>query len=246
MALKEIKPYSQNGSKHEQVEAMFDNIAPTYDYLNHTLSFGIDRWWRKSAISYIRRNCGDRMCKMLDIATGTGDLAIEAYRAVHPEQIVGCDISDEMMKIGEKKVGKLGFSDFIRFCHEDCSALSFGDGQFDVVMSAFALRNFENLDDCLAEMHRVTGNSGHVVVIDLCAPRRFPMNMVFAIYKRVVMPLIGRMVSKDCSAYTYLPETMSAIIQGEEMAQHFAKAGFRHVTHKYLAFGMCCMYTGEK
>ena len=204
MAVEEIKPYGQQGSKHEQVEAMFDNIAPTYDCLNHVLSLGIDKWWRRSAIKKIKEQplspcpppsgrVTDRMAlphggdvhrtergsSFLDIATGTGDLAIKAFKELQPHEVIGCDISDEMMRIGRQKVEKLGLADHIRFVHEDCEQLSFSDGQFDVVMSAFALRNFEHLDLCLQEMHRVLRPDGSVVIIDLCAPRRFPMRQVF-------------------------------------------------------------------
>ena len=250
MAVEEIKPYGQQGSKHEQVEAMFDNIAPTYDCLNHVLSLGIDKWWRRSAIKKIKAltslTANRLSLTVLDIATGTGDLAIKACKELQPHEVVGCDISDEMMRIGRGKVEKLGLADHIRFVHEDCEQLSFADGQFDVVMSAFALRNFEHLDRCLQEMHRVLRPDGCVVIIDLCAPRRFPMRQVFALYQRIIMPVVGKLMSKDKSAYTYLPNTMAAVKQGEEMAAQFREAGFQNVGYEYLAFDMCCMYWGKR
>ena len=250
MAVEEIKPYGQQGSKHEQVEAMFDNIALTYDCLNHVLSLGIDKWWRCSAIKKIKAltslTANHSPLTVLDIATGTGDLAIKAFKELQPHEVIGCDISDEMMRIGRQKVEKLGLADHIRFVHEDCEQLSFADGQFDVVMSAFALRNFEHLDRCLQEMHRVLRPGGCVVIIDLCAPRRFPMRQVFALYQRIIMPVVGKLMSKDKSAYTYLPNTMAAVKQGEEMAAQFREAGFQDVGFEYLAFGMCCMYWGKR
>ena len=129
---------------------------------------------------------------------------------------------------------------------EDCSALSFADGQFDVVMSAFALRNFAHIDQCLREMHRVMRNGGTLTVIDLCAPRRFPMKQVFWIYQHWLMPTIGSIFSHDRKAYKYLPATMKAILQGPDMAEKFQQAGFQHVDYRYLAFGMCCRYTATK
>ena len=249
MAVEQIKPYGQQGSKHEQVEAMFDNIAPTYDMLNHTLSLGIDRLWRRSAIKRIKKlsslTANRSTLTILDVATGTGDLAIQAYKSLHPDEIIGCDISEEMMRLGRQKAGKEGLTEHIRFVREDCEHLSFADGQFDVVMSAFALRNFEHLGACLREMRRVLKPDGSVVIIDLCAPRRFPMRQVFWLYQHTFMPILGKLLSNDRQAYTYLPQTMDAVAQGEEMAARFREAGFQEVGYEYLAFDMCCMYWGN-
>ena len=250
MAVEQIKPYGQQGSKHEQVEAMFDNIAPTYDILNHTLSLGIDRLWRRSAIKRIKKlsslTANRSTLTILDVATGTGDLAIQAYKSLHPDEIIGCDISEEMMRLGRQKAGKEGLTEHIRFVREDCEHLSFADGQFDVVMSAFALRNFEHLGACLREMRRVLKPDGSVVIIDLCAPRRFPMRQVFWLYQHTFMPILGKLLSNDRQAYSYLPRTMEAIVQGADMADKFREAGFSNVEYEYLAFGMCCMYSANK
>ncbi len=246
MAVEAIKPYGSDSSKRKQVEVMFDNIASTYDLFNHVLSLGIDKIWRKTAVKTIGRNHPSHISKILDVATGTGDLALQAYGSLHPDEITGCDISEQMMRVGRTKVASTGLADKIRFVREDCSALSFSDGTFDVVMSAFALRNFAHIDTCLKEMHRVLAKDGCLVVIDLCAPRTFPMKQVFYIYNRCLMPMAGRLFSHDKKAYCYLPATMAAIQQGKQMAEHFSKAGFKDVGYKYLAFGMCCMYTGRK
>ena len=258
MAVEAIKPYGQDGSKHEQVEVMFDNIAPTYDLLNHTLSLGIDRLWRRSAIKRIKTSLlspprgedktplhGRGRGRFLDVATGTGDLAIQAYKSLRPDEVIGCDISDEMMRIGRQKAVEAGVAEHIKFVHEDCEHLSFADEQFDVVMSAFALRNFENIGACLREMRRVMKPEGCAVIIDLCAPRRFPMRQVFWLYQHTIMPLLGRILSNDRQAYSYLPRTMAAVSQGEEMAAKFREAGFIDVSYQYLAFDMCCMYSGK-
>ena len=249
MAVEEIKPYGHEGTKNEQVEAMFDNIAPTYDLLNHTLSLGIDRLWRRSAIKRIKKlsslTANRSTLTVLDVATGTGDFAILAAQKLKVNRVVGIDISDGMMAIGREKVEKLGLSDTIFFQHEDCEHLSFADGSFDVVMSAFALRNFQNLGACLREMRRVLKPDGCAVIIDLCAPRRFPMRQVFWLYHHAIMPLVGKLMSHDRNAYIYLPRTMEAIVQGADMADKFREVGFTHVEHQYLAFGMCCMYSGK-
>lgn len=238
-----IKPYGNDGSKREQVEAMFDNIAPTYDFLNHLLSFGIDKIWRHMAINFLKPF---QPRTILDIATGTGDFAILACKKLHPQSIVGCDISEGMMDVGRKKVEKSGMSDKIHFQYEDCAQMSFTDNQFDAVISAFALRNFQHLDDSLKEMHRVMVPGGHLSVIDLCTPVSFPMAQLFYIYKKVVMPVIGKLFSKDTSAYSYLPATMDAVPQAENMTDIIARAGFMNAKYRRLPFGMCILYTAEK
>ena len=241
----QIKPYGEEGTKREQVEQMFDNIAHSYDTLNHTLSFGVDRIWRNNAIDFLLKN-RTSTDSVLDIATGTGDFAILAAQKLHPQRIVGCDISEGMMQIGREKVEKLGLSDTITFQNEDCAKMSFETGSFDAVISAFALRNFQNLDECLKEMHRVLKDDGHLSVVDLCTPVSFPMKQLFSIYKKVVMPVLGKLFSKDNTAYSYLPETMDAVPQAERMQSIILQAGFHNVNFKRLAFGMCILYTAEK
>lgn len=222
---------------------MFDNIAHSYDLLNHTLSFGIDKLWRNKAIRYLKPFRNE---SILDIATGTGDFAILAYQRLNPKRVVGCDISEGMMAIGREKIKKLGIEDAVTLQNEDCGDMSFADGEFDAVISAFALRNFQNLDQCLKEMHRVLAPGGHLSVIDLCSPVSFPMKQLFFIYKKVVMPTFGKLLSRDATAYSYLPETMDAVPQAEKMQQIIAKAGFKNANYKRLLFGMCILYTGEK
>ena len=241
----QIKPYGEDGTKREQVEQMFDNIAHSYDTLNHTLSFGVDKIWRNNAIDFLlkKRTSTD---SVLDIATGTGDFAILAAQKLHPQRIVGCDISEGMMQIGREKVAKLGLSDIITFQNEDCAKMSFETNSFDAVISAFALRNFQNLDECLKEMHRVLKEDGHLSVVDLCTPVSFPMKQFFWLYKKGVMPVLGKLFSKDNTAYSYLPETMDAVPQAERMQSIILQAGFHNVNFKRLAFGMCILYTAEK
>ena len=241
----QIKPYGEEGTKREQVEQMFDNIAHSYDTLNHTLSFGVDKIWRNNAIDYLLKN-RQSTDSVLDIATGTGDFAIRAVQKLNAHKVVGIDISEGMMAIGREKVEKLGLSDRITFQKEDCAKMSFPDNSFDAVISAFALRNFQNLDECLKEMHRVLNENGHLSVIDLCAPVSFPMKQLFWLYKKAVMPTLGKLLSKDKTAYTYLPDTMDAVPQAERMQHIIQQAGFHNVNFRRLAFGMCILYTAEK
>ena len=266
----QIKPYGEEGTKREQVEQMFDNIAHSYDTLNHTLSFGVDKIWRKAAIDYLKKtlpspslqggsrisaneqgNCSRPIERagggsILDIATGTGDFAILAAQKLNTPKVVGIDISEGMMAIGREKVEKLGLAEQITFQKEDCAKMSFADDSFDAVISAFALRNFQNLDECLKEMHRVLNENGHLSVIDLCAPVSFPMKQLFWLYKKCVMPTLGKLLSKDNTAYSYLPETMDAVPQAERMQAIIEQAGFHHVNFKRLTFGMCILYTAQK
>lgn len=238
-----IKPYNRDGKKSELVEEMFDNIASSYDQLNHTLSLGIDRWWRKKAIKYLRPF---RPRRMMDVATGTGDFAILACRELQPDSLIGTDISEGMMNVGREKVRQAHLADKISFAREDCTSLSFADGSFDAVTVAFGIRNFEGLDKGLSEMCRVLTPGGHLVILELSTPTSFPMKQLYALYSKVVIPLIGKCISKDNSAYTYLPQSIQAFPQGEVMQEVIRKAGFSEVNFRRLTFGICTLYTAKK
>lgn len=244
-----IKPYAPTGEKKEQVEVMFDHIAPTYDVLNHTLSLDIDRRWRRKAIDTLGRYHPQQV---LDVATGTGDFAIlAADRLQHhvPQgalHILGVDISEGMMQVGRDKVQRLGLASLISFRKEDCLHLSFDEDSFDAVTVAYGVRNFQDLDAGLREMHRVLSDGGHLLIVELATPPHFPMKQLFWLYSHVWMPLVGRLVSKDCKAYRYLPATMEAFPQGEVMEGILLKAGFRSVEWKRFTFGICTMYIAEK
>jgi demethylmenaquinone methyltransferase/2-methoxy-6-polyprenyl-1,4-benzoquinol methylase len=240
-----IKPYGEQGGKSSQVRLMFDRIAHSYDKLNHTLSAGVDKLWRRQTIKALAASSPE-MSHILDVATGTGDMAILAARQFPSAHVTGIDISDGMMAIGRQKLEKEGLNDKVELRNADCSALPFSSSTFDAIISAFGLRNFANLDTCLEEMHRVLADDGHVAIADLCSPTSFPMRQLFWVYQRVVMPLIGRLISHDNKAYTYLPETMRAIPQGEKMKSIFEKAGFHNVAYRRLPFGMCMLYTATK
>ena len=239
----QIKPYGNSGDKGQQVEQMFDNIAPTYDVLNHRLSGDIDKRWRRKAIAQL---APFRPQKMLDIATGTGDFALLAARMLQPQQLIGADISEGMMAVGRQKVQRQGLEKIISFRREDCMQLSFADESFDAVTAAFGIRNFKNLDTCLRELHRVLRPGGHLCIVELSAPVRPPMSWFFKIYSHTLLPLYARMVSKDKSAYRYLISSIEAFPQGEEMKQILRKAGFEEVTFRRLTFGVCTMYLATK
>lgn len=240
----ELKPYNDKEGKTEQVTQMFDQIAPTYDKLNHTLSIGIDKLWRKRAIKALLPY---QPKLLLDIATGTGDFAVQAYSMLQPDRIIGADISEGMMEVGRKKVKEAGLEGKISFQNEDCcKGMSFENDTFDAITIAFGARNFEHLDDGLKEMHRVLKKGQPLVLLELCTPKSFPMKQLFWVYAHVVMPTIGRLISHDNSAYTYLPASMAAFPQGEVMQGILKNAGFSQVSFKRLTFGICTLYIAVK
>ena len=229
--------------KQEQVRRMFDKIAPTYDKLNHLLSLGIDRRWRRTAVDALGKF---KPQQILDIATGTGDFALLMAKRIKPQHITGADISEGMMAVGREKVKQEGLQELISFQWEDCTKLSFPDGTFDAVTSAYGVRNFHDLDAGLREMQRVLRPGGHLLIVELTPPPSFPMKQLFWIYAHVVMPLIGRLISHDDSAYTYLPSSMEAFPQAEQMEVILHKAGFSKVQWKRFTFGISTMYLAEK
>jgi len=238
-----VVPYDSSENKGAQVERMFDSIAENYDTLNHTLSMGIDRGWRKKGILTLQDTHPQTI---LDIATGTGDLAIEAYRLLSPQLITGIDISEGMMDIGRRKVAKLGLDDKIRFEKQDCMALNIPDNSYDAAMVAFGVRNFENLEKGLREILRVLKPGGKLMILELSTPKTFPMKQGYWLYSKVFIPTVGRFISKDNAAYTYLPKSIEAFVQGKEMVNILTKTGYRNACYKTYTFGICTMYSGEK
>ena len=237
-----ITPYT-TGDKAAQVEQMFDNIAPTYDQLNHRLSWDIDRRWRRKAIRQLEPHAPR---EILDIATGTGDFAILSAEMLRPERLVGVDISEGMIDIGRQKVKAKGLDGVVSFEREDCTHLSYPDNTFDAVTAAFGIRNFADLDAGLREMCRVLRKGGHLSIVELTSPVAFPMKQLFHIYSHTVLPLYGRLISRDQSAYSYLTRTIEAFPQGEQMVGILTKAGFSEVGFRRLTFGICTMYFATK
>ena len=238
-----IKPYNSTDEKGKVVEEMFDNIAPTYDTLNHRLSWNIDKSWRKKAIKQLSPF---KPKTILDIATGTGDFAILSAKMLLPDTLIGADISEGMMEIGRQKVKNERLESIISFQKEDCLNLTFPSDTFEAVTAAFGIRNFQDLERGLVEMYRVLRKGGHLCIIELTTPISFPMKQLFKVYSKVVLPFYGRLISKDSSAYDYLNKTIAAFPQGETMMKILQKAGFAKTSFKRLTFGICTMYIAEK
>lgn len=239
----EVKPYQQQGSKKKQVEDMFDNIASKYDFLNHFLSLGIDITWRKKAIDKLK---ADNPKKILDVATGTADVAIEMTKRLNPESIVGLDLSKEMLAVGQKKIEKRKIDDIIELVHGDSENLPFEDNTFDAITVAFGVRNFENLEKGLKEMNRVLKPDGQVVILEFSKPTSFPFKQGYNFYFKNILPNIGKLTSKDPKAYNYLYESVQAFPDGEKFLEVMSKTGYKHNQAQSLTLGICAIYTGRK
>lgn len=238
-----VVPYKdkQEGKK-EQVAEMFNNISKKYDFLNHFLSLGIDITWRKKAVKMLG---ADKPKLILDIATGTGDFAIEAL-ALNPDKIIGVDISEGMLAEGRKKLKKRKLDDRIELQTGDSERLLFEDNKFDAVIVSFGVRNFENLEKGLRDMYRVLKPGGKTVVVEFSKPKKFPMKQGYNFYFKYILPQIGKIVSKDNAAYTYLPESVQAFPDGEDFLAVLKKVGFKNTQCKPLTFGISSIYIGQK
>lgn len=233
-------PIGEARGKKVQVEAMFDDIAPRYDLLNRVLSLGIDRWWRRRAVNLLR---ADAPRRVLDVATGTADLAIASLR-LGPESVVGVDLSEEMLAVGRQKVERLGAAGRVSLRRGDAERLPFSDAQFDAALVAFGVRNFENLEQGLAEIRRVLRPGGALVVLEFSQPHVFPVKQVYGLYSRYVLPRVGSAISKNETAYKYLPESAAVFPAGEAFLERMRKAGYRDVLWKPLTFGIASLYKG--
>lgn len=238
-----VTPYKNSeASKKEQVAQMFDKIAPKYDFLNHFLSMGIDKIWRKKVVNYLKKY---QPKSILDVATGTGDLAITALR-INPEKVTGIDISQEMLNVGKIKIKKKGIDDKINLIQADSENLPFEKESFDAVMVAFGVRNFENLQKGLKEINRVLKNNKPLVVLEFSKPKSFPVKQIYNFYFSNILPFIGKIFSKDNSAYTYLPKSVKAFPEGKDFLAELQKAGFHISKEKRLTFGIASIYIAEK
>lgn len=236
-------PYGEGERKRNQVKSMFDTIADKYDFLNHFMSFQQDKRWRRKAILSLK---SDAPKTLLDIATGTGDFALEAWKWLKPDLIVGADLSEGMMRVAAEKVKKAGLENHFRFEYQDCTALTYQDNTFDAVTIAFGVRNFENIAQGISEMFRVLKPGGKMVIIELSRPEKFPMKQLFNLYSVTVLPVAGRMFSKDDMAYEYLPASIKVVPQSGEMVGIIKDQGFVGAEFRQFTFGVCTMYTGIK
>ncbi len=242
--MQEVKPYSQEGEKKQQVAEMFNNISHSYDFLNHFFSLGIDVLWRKKAIRILKKENPKRI---LDVATGTGDFALEAVRMKMDDvQIVGVDISAGMIEVGRKKVAAKKLENSITFQIADSENLPFETGHFDAFTVAFGVRNFQDLRKGMIEMLRVLRTDGTGVIIEFSRPKRFPVKQLFTFYFKYIMPTIGKLVSKDARAYTYLPESVDAFPAGDDFLKIMQELGYRECRCIPLSGGIASIYIGKK
>lgn len=241
--MSEIKPYRDSAAgKKEQIATMFDRIAPKYDFLNHTLSLGIDKLWRRKAIRLISKFHPETI---LDVATGTGDFAIAALKS-GAKRITGIDISREMVLVGQEKVRKLGLEERIELTTGDSESIQFPDQTFDAATVAFGVRNFENLGKGLSELYRILKPGGILCILEFSKPRQPLVKWGYKFYSNTLMPWIGRKVSGDASAYTYLPESVEGFPDGEKFITFMRASGFAQIREYRLTFGIATIYIGQK
>ncbi len=238
-----VKPYNNaNTSKKEEVEEMFDNISGKYDFLNHFLSLGIDKIWRKKAIRILQKY---QPKVIMDMATGTGDFAIAALK-LNPTRIVGVDLSNGMLEVGRKKMIKRKVSHLIEMVQGDSEKLDFENETFDAFTVGFGVRNFQNLDAGLGELLRVLKPKGVGLILEFSKPKKFPVKQYFKFHSKFIIPTIGRMVSKDKAAYTYLPESVEAFPEGQRFIDIMTDVGFKNVQSKIVGGGIATIYYGFK
>jgi len=243
MSKEEVKPYKDsNKSKKEEVAEMFNNISGKYDFLNHFLSLGIDKLWRKKAIRMLREI---QPARILDIATGTGDFAIESLK-LNPTEVIGVDISEGMLAMGREKMKKRGFDKLISMRLGDSEDLPFDDNYFDALTVGFGVRNFEHLEKGLAEMLRVVRPGGKLIILEFSKPRKFPVKQYYAFHSKYVIPFFGKRISKDASAYTYLPESVAAFPEGKQFEDILVSLGYKGVQSRLVSGGIATIYSGKK
>jgi demethylmenaquinone methyltransferase/2-methoxy-6-polyprenyl-1,4-benzoquinol methylase len=243
--LAQISPYKSGDSKKSQVTRMFDNISGSYDFLNRFLSLGIDKGWRHKALKSLNiTNSSD--CEILDVASGTCDLAIEAIHQYPDIKVIAIDISEQMLQKGLEKIKSGKLDQQISIAVQDAENISYADNRFDAVMIAFGVRNFENLNKGLSEMRRVLKPGGKMVILEFSQPRHFPVKQVFKIYFKYVLPFIGNLLSKDSRAYTYLFESVQHFPDYERFTAILEQEGLRECSFKPLTFGICTIYLGTK
>jgi len=232
---------SVEAGKKEFVHKMFDKIAPRYDLLNRVLSAGIDQSWRRKTVSML---AVDKPERILDVATGTADLAIMAAK-LNPVSIVGVDIAEEMLEIGRAKVRRNGLNDIIELRVGDAEDLPFPDDQFDAVLVAFGVRNFENLELGLSQLRRVLKPGGQLLILEFSRPTVFPIRQLYSFYGRHVLPRIGKIISGDDQAYSYLPESIEDFPEREHFLELMNEVGFADSTVRSLTFGIASVYSGR-
>ncbi|HEX9615393.1 MAG TPA: bifunctional demethylmenaquinone methyltransferase/2-methoxy-6-polyprenyl-1,4-benzoquinol methylase UbiE [Bacteroidota bacterium] len=234
---------SRRTYRPEYVRTMFNRIAPRYDLLNHLLSSGIDIFWRRKAIRILQPLAP---MEILDVATGTGDFAFEAADLLHPRSVVGVDVAEEMIRIGEVKAKKRGLDNVVRFAEGQAESLPFSDSSFDSVISAFGVRNFSDLNKGLREFSRVLRPGGSVVILEFSNPRAFPVRQLYRFYSDTVLPAVGRLISRNREAYEYLPGTIREFPDGDDFLSILKSAGLESPLQIRLTFGIVTIYHAHK
>lgn len=239
--MKEIKPYNTKESKKKEIEKMFDNIAQNYDMLNRLLSISIDKWWKKKLIQEIQIKNPQYM---LDVATGTGDIAIEYAKRTNA-QIIGCDISKKMIEVGKNKINKMNLQHRISIINADVECIPFSENTFDVITVAFGIRNFQNLNKGLFEILRVLKKNGELHILEFSQSKSF-LNPFFKFYIHYILPKIGEFISKDLEAYSYLSSSIKLFPSGKQLKIILEKIGYHNIKYKKLTFGIVTLYQGIK
>ncbi len=243
MERKVVKPYGNSEkSKKEEVAEMFNNVSKRYDFLNHFLSVGIDKIWRKKAINMLKEIQPKRI---LDLASGTGDFALEALR-LNPTEVIGMDISEGMLEVGRLKMKKKGVDSIVSMQLGDSENLPFEDNYFDALTVGFGVRNYENLELGLSEMLRVVRSGGKIIVLEFSKPKKFPVKQYYAFHSKYIIPFFGKRISKDEKAYAYLPESIAAFPEGNDFADILIKLGYQNVGSKLVSGGIATIYFGTK
>lgn len=241
--LETVRPYNDSENKGSQIERMFDTIAPAYDRMNRLMTLGLDLRWRRKALKML---AAYRPRTVLDVACGTGDLSLLIHKIVKPEKITGIDLSDGMLEVARRKRDEAGLQECIAFERQDCLALTFPDASCDAVTVAFGVRNFQQLRRGISEMYRVLQRGGVLMIIELSTPVRFPFDRLYRFYAGKIIPCLGRLLTHDKQAYTYLPRSIEMVPQREEMTDILRESGFEKTRYIPFTFGVCTVYIGEK
>lgn len=241
--VEQVLPYAGDKDKGTQVRLMFDTIAGRYDRLNHMLSFGFDRIWRRKTVDSLRPFAPQQI---LDIASGTGDLAILMCKRLSPKHIMAADLSEEMMAVGRRKTADIGYTPHITFEYQDCMKLTYPDASFDAVTVAFGVRNYSDLERGISEMWRVLRPGGQLRILELSTPTRFPMKQLYHVYSKTVIPFLGGRFGLEKAAYRYLPESIRKMPQGDSMKRMLEQQGFEKAETNRFTCGICSLYSATK
>ena len=242
-SVEKLTPYNSGENKGKQIEKMFNAIAFRYDIMNRLISLGQDKRWRRKAISILKPNSPKTI---LDIATGTGDMAIKIHSMLAPCRVTGCDISEGMMEVARKKVANLGLSNEIAFTAGDCISLPFSDNSFDAVTISFGIRNVEDIERGLSEINRVLTPGGKLVILELSVPENSFYKFFYTIYTKLVIPTLGKLITGERSAYDYLRKSIAVVPQGKAMVDLMVKVGMTDCSYTYMTFGACAIYSAQK